>query len=88
MALQFTGVTIQSKNTDFERMCADIYESHENGGVCGQQFVLYDKTGQAIATPVVNCTVDGADRSELFAVMSLCASPCMLDRSALGCYQR
>ena len=88
MALQFTGVTIQSKNTDFERMCADIYESHENGGVCGQQFVLYDKTGQAIATPVVNCTVDGADRSELFAVMSLCASPCMRDRSALGCYQR
>ena len=44
VALEFTGITLRSSDTNFERMCADIYEHHEHGGVCGQQFVLWAKS--------------------------------------------
>ena len=76
-------------------MCHDIYESHERGGVCGQQFVLHNNAGAVIATPAVNCCAKGTTctsaakgkgRPELYAVMSLCSTPCMLDPASTCCF--
>ena len=94
VALEFTGITLKSADTNFERMCADIYEHYEHGGVCGQQFVLHNNAGVAIATPVVNCCPEGTKctsaatggHPELFAVMSLCSTPCMMDRASECCF--
>ena len=88
-ALEFMGVTLRSSDADFEGFCVDVYEHHEHGGVCGQQFVLRSKTGHAIATPVVNCKSSTGGSSgcrELYAVMSLCASPCMKDPTSKCCF--
>ena len=95
VALEFTGITLKSSDANFNRMCKDIYESHERGGVCGQQFVLHNNAGAVIATPVVNCCAKGTTctsaakgkgRPELYAVMSLCSTPCMLDPKSTCCF--
>ena len=42
--------------------------------------------GEVIATPVVNCTGATGERPpELYAVMSLCSTPCMLDAQSIIC---
>ena len=56
---------------------------HEHGGACGQEIVLTDNRGEVIATPVVNCAPNGARVPEVFAVMSLCSTPCMIDPTSL-----
>jgi len=88
MALEFTGITLKSSDTDFEGLCTDVYEHHQHGGVCGQQFVLRNKAGAVIATPTVNCMskTTGKPLPELFAVMSLCATPCMQDPASKCCF--
>ena len=85
-ALMFMGITLKSSNTNFERMCKDVYTHHERGGVCGQQFVLYNMAGKPIATPVVNCTREGKALPEALAVLSLCSMPCMLDPTSKCCF--
>ena len=60
--------------------------------MCGQQFVLKSKAGAVIATPTVSCTSKGrhgqalAKLPELYAVMSLCATPCMIDPESKCCF--
>ena len=82
VALEFTGITLKSSDANF----------NERGGVCGQQFVLYNNVGIAIATPVVNCCTKGkkctsvaTGRPEIYAVMSLCSTPCMMDPASKCC---
>ena len=86
MALEFTGITLKSSSTNFNRMCAEIYRGHEQGGVCGQTFVLYNTDDKPIATPMVNCTTGGVRHPELYVVMSLCSTPCMLDPASKCCF--
>ena len=86
VALEFTGITLKSSDTNFEGFCAAVYKHHEQGGVCGQQFVLRNTKNEAIATPTVNCVQNGVRHPELYAVLSLCATPCMQDKSNVCCF--
>ena len=80
-ALEYLGMTIKSSTTDFERYCTSVYTMHERGGVCGQRISLYTKLGALIASPMVDCK----RRPELFVMMGVCATPCMLDKASVCC---
>ena len=76
-----------TSDTDYERMCTDVYLNHERGGMCGQEINLYAKgSDRQINHAVVNCTVDGVKVPEVYAVMALCSSPCMDDPSSICCF--
>ena len=81
-ALDLMGMTIQSSDTNFERFCTDAYKMREQGGLCGQRISMYDKRGYLIGSPRVNCK----HRPELYALMSMCSTPCMLDPTSACCY--
>ena len=66
---------------DYERFCVDSYTMHEQGGLCFQRVKMYDKRAKLIGNPLVNCS----GRSEVHALMFLCANPCMLDKASVCC---
>ena len=68
------------------RAIAQVYNMHEHGGACGQEIVLTDNRGEVIATPVVNCAPNGTRVPEVFAVMSICSRPCIIDPTSVCCY--
>ena len=80
--LEYLDMTIKSSGTNYERFCAAVYLKHEKGGVCGQHVAMFGKNGYLIGNPLVNC----AGHSEVFVVMSVCSTPCMLDKSSTCCF--
>ena len=80
--LEVLDTTIKSASTDYERFCVDSYTMHEQGGLCFQRVKMYDKRAKLIGNPLVNCS----GRSEVHALMFLCANPCMLDKQSVCCF--
>ena len=80
-ALEYLSTTIKSSTTDFQRFCTSVYTMHTQGGVCAQRITLYDKQGAIIGSPILDCK----HRPEVYVMMGLCATPCMLDKHSVCC---
>ena len=74
-ALHYFSIMLDDK-LDFERLCVDLLNRMEKGGVCQQKFPMYWK-GVATNTGMVTLNCHG--QGELFVVLTLCTKPCMTD---------